>query len=183
MEFRNPHTGLKYYWILVFSMLLGCAGTLSIQESDSSRTENKIHTEEDSISYSPLQQEDLENKIIRTPGFFSPEVPLLVNRVSLEMEDRSSNFSVEGIDSVLHIVSGYRVQIFAGQEQNLVQAMKRKIETTFQITTYLSFEAPLYKLRIGDYENRAEAIEFARTAKIEGFRDAWVVKTQVNIYR
>ena len=48
---------------------------------------------------------------------------------------------------------------------------------------YLIFESPQYKVRIGDFTDREEAIRFCNLLRKESYPDAWVVKSNVNVYR
>lgn len=83
--------------------------------------------------------------------------------------------------STPEIMQGYRVQLLAtGDEPQAREAQKSAI-FRFEEGVYLVFEAPLYKLRIGDCQTRREAEELRQKAVRNGFHDAWIVPSKIQI--
>lgn len=63
--------------------------------------------------------------------------------------------------------SGYRVQVYMGNlpKKSKVEAMERekKIKTKYpDVTSYLTFSSPFWKLRLGDFRVQTEAMVFAQ---------------------
>jgi len=85
-------------------------------------------------------------------------------------------------DLVIHeggMIQGFRVQLLATADENQARDAKKKAIFKFQSGVYLVFEAPHYKLRIGDCATRKEAEELKKEAFRNGFRDAWIVPSKV----
>jgi hypothetical protein len=79
---------------------------------------------------------------------------------------------------------GFRVQILA--TNNIENASLTEQEATARFGSlgfkvYLIFEAPLYKIRVGDCVDRNAAEELRDKAKELGYSGAFIVKTQVNL--
>ncbi|MBN1926093.1 MAG: SPOR domain-containing protein [Prolixibacteraceae bacterium] len=65
---------------------------------------------------------------------------------------REENIRKGGID-------GYRVQIFQGTKDNAYQMKSRFIARYDDIKVYVLFQSPDFRVRIGDFRNRSEAIK------------------------
>lgn len=77
--------------------------------------------------------------------------------------------------------SGFRVQIISTQDVNQAEQVRIEFNTWMQMevpeyeaNAYILFRQPYYKLHVGDFKSRADAIEFGRILKRK-FPDAWVV--------
>ena len=83
--------------------------------------------------------------------------------------------------SINETVMGYRVQVEA--TQNYVQAIElhNRLIIEFDEKVYLVFDAPLYKIRIGDCVSRSEAEILQNLAVRRGHSGAWVIPE--NIFR
>ena len=66
-------------------------------------------------------------------------------------------------------IPGYRIQAFSGnQSQSKDEAMNkaREVKETFPETaTYVTYNAPIWRLRIGDFQSNQEAKAFMRDLK------------------
>jgi cell division septation protein DedD len=77
-----------------------------------------------------------------------------------------------------HLISGYRVQIFTTSW--LQEAEKLRDELRQQgIAAYVEYRSPLYRVRIGDCTEIAEARELRDRAVVMGYDRATVVSTLV----
>lgn len=71
----------------------------------------------------------------------------------------------------LHIFySGYRVQVYMGNNQKLskleTKARETKLKEKYKdIACYTTFSAPFWKLRVGDFRTFTDALVFAQTIK------------------
>ena len=76
---------------------------------------------------------------------------------------------------------GYRVQVFSGVEQAAARSVEGKLERSeyARYGVYVVYEAPQYKVRLGDFGSREEALRLCEQVKSQGFPDAWVVRSQV----
>ena len=80
-------------------------------------------------------------------------------------------------------VDGYRVQLLATRSIESATLIKQKAEEQFSpynYKVYWSFEAPFYKIRIGDVLKRTEAEEIRDLAKKMGYDQAFPVRSKVH---
>lgn len=80
-------------------------------------------------------------------------------------------------------VMGYRVQIHHTNNYNQAIVIRNDAILKFQEEVYVDYEAPNYKIRLGDFRRFEQAEELKDYVKTMGYPDAWVVKTKVNIRR
>ena len=93
----------------------------------------------------------------------------------------SSDNDLENISSneEINLIKGYRVQIVISQNEQELQDVKIEIEKSIDEKTYIIFELPNYKLRVGNFLNRKEAENFQKIIVRLGYRTAWVVPTMI----
>ena len=104
------------------------------------------------------------------PKFPSVNLPSFSSQDNLE--DISSNEEI-------NLIKGYRVQIVISQNEQELQDVKIEIEKLIDEQTYIIFELPNYKLRVGNFLNRKEAENFQKKIVRLGYRTAWVVPTMI----
>jgi len=74
---------------------------------------------------------------------------------------------------------GYRVQIFASSEEPRAKEVAAEARSRLAEPVYVVYEAPLYKVRVGDCATRGEADALKERASAQGFDGAWVAETTV----
>jgi hypothetical protein len=77
-------------------------------------------------------------------------------------------------------VPGYRVQIFASSTNEGAEKIASEARFKFTERVYVEYDAPYYKVRVGDYKNRSDAEILKQKAINVGYSDAWIVQTEVN---
>ena len=80
--------------------------------------------------------------------------------------------------------SGFRVQLLATKNietATLTEQEAKDIFISMKHTIYLVFDAPQYKVRVGDFLNRNDAEEVRDIAKDYGYRDAFIVIGKINV--
>ena len=80
-------------------------------------------------------------------------------------------------------VDGYRVQLLATRSIESATLIKQKAEEQFRpynYKVYWSFEAPFYKIRIGDVLKRTDAETIRDLAKSLGYDQAFPVRSKVH---
>ena len=128
----------------------------------------------------------------RTTGFIEDFDPLTLNDDDIVVPADREDASDEGIQrgetekitpvderSTDEMVQGFRVQLMATGDGEQAREERRSAVFNFQEHVYLIFEAPLYKIRVGDCLNRREAEALRSEAIRKGFRDAWIVPSKV----
>lgn len=81
------------------------------------------------------------------------------------------------------VMPGYRIQLFM-ESGNTALEKSEKILEKFQekyeaIPAYITFGEPYYRVRIGDFRNRLEAIKFLDQIQ-KHYPQAWVVKDDIS---
>ena len=104
-----------------------------------------------------------------------PKFPT-VNLPSFSSENDLENIS---LNEEINLIKGYRVQIVISQNEQELQDVKIEIEKSIDEQTYIIFELPNYKLRVGNFLNRKEAENFQKKIVRLGYRTAWVVPTMI----
>jgi hypothetical protein len=97
------------------------------------------------------------------------------------------------IDSVLRLnymqnvkyptIPGYRIQIYKGSGNNALDnalEVKKKFEDRYSgVSAYVTFNEPYYRVRVGDFRSRLQAIKFLDRIKPR-YPLAWEIKDEVN---
>lgn len=87
-----------------------------------------------------------------------PQIDSLISRRLELSRSESSGGSVSA--------SGFRVQVFSGLEREDVYAEQTKFKSLYpEITSYVSYIQPNYRLRVGDFRTRLEAQKFVNEIK------------------
>jgi hypothetical protein len=80
-------------------------------------------------------------------------------------------------------IPGYRIQIFFDSGANS-GSRARYIQFEFQVRfpdvpAYVTWKAPNYRVRVGDFRTRLEAEHFLQQI-LKDYPDAWVIKDEIN---
>jgi hypothetical protein len=80
-------------------------------------------------------------------------------------------------------VPGYRIQVFFDSGSNSSDRARSARDSFFfkfpEIPAYISWKAPNYRVRVGDFRNRLEA-ERVLQQIIPEYPNAWVIKDEIN---
>jgi len=83
------------------------------------------------------------------------------------------------LNKQIESIDGYRVQIFTASRRYLAQQQRAKFEAMYpEIQSYLSYEDPYYKIRVGDFLKKREADLFNNQIR-EEFPDSFVLSSKV----
>ena len=81
------------------------------------------------------------------------------------------------------VIEGYRIQLSmkAGNTAlDEINNIKNKFEQDNpSINTYVTFREPYYRLRVGDFRTRLEAVEYMERIK-RNYPQAWVIKDKIS---
>ncbi len=97
--------------------------------------------------------------------------------------------SLGASDAVFTEVSGYRIQVFVGNNQreskNEAYSKETDVKSIFpEMTTYVGFTAPFWRLKVGDFQSYQEAQKMLlqlRSKFPEYGREMSVVKDRIRI--
>ena len=79
------------------------------------------------------------------------------------------------------VPDGYRIQLMASSSEETIRNKKKSIEKELRTDVYIVFDAPYYKVYIGNYTTRRAAERALNKVKQSGYSDAWIVKSKVFI--
>ncbi|MCD4692438.1 MAG: SPOR domain-containing protein [Calditrichales bacterium] len=156
-------------FLVVISLIAGCAASKKTITEDAGQAEKKNLYDE---SFDPLSLNDDDIEVTKTKTSTSKPSPT---------EEDKTLFN---IDKPLNAkeVDGFRVQVLASasiESSTFTQQKAADQFRTMNCTAYLIFEAPLYKVRVGDALNRQEAEEILNCAKDFGYNQAFIVRSKV----
>lgn len=97
-----------------------------------------------------------------------PSLPKLINR-HLEM------------NTSIRRVQGWRIQLSSNSDRTEVMNIKSTFLTQYPNTkTYLTYQQPYFKLRIGDFADKNEAYQFMKEIN-DNFKGIFIVPDIVNV--
>lgn len=165
--------------ILVGSIgIMGCSTSRQVGVQSRTGAESSIASSNSSQSVAPLQNEDLQMLGPQYQNFWSDPSKVEVKPYALKTDGKFHKV-MNAAGKRKKKTKGYRVQLFAGREQDRALDIKAAAESRFGISVYVVYEAPQYKVRAGNFVNRLEAAELMNSIKMDGFRDAWIVRSQI----
>ncbi len=123
-------------------------------------------------------QDSLKSETFDASGLNPPQPnwpavmdPLIQNTTDLD--------KALGLDSTQLIREGFRVQIFASGQKERADSLKMILENIVEEPVYVTFEVPLYKLRIGNCINRKEAERLQARLNEIGYKNAWIIRSRI----
>ena len=98
--------------------------------------------------------------------------------IRLQMEKHMNSFAKkEG-------VRGYRIQIFFGSSKSAqklaIEARAKFISTHKNVKAYIEYNAPYFKVRVGDYREQSDALRLLQEIAVE-YPEAFVVKDIIEV--
>ncbi len=156
---------MKYFIVLLSFLLIACAGT----KETTTKTPEVVASPRYDESFDPLTLNDDDIVI-------GPEK-------STAVSPGEPNETIQTpVEKTRKEVNGFRVQILATSNIETASLTEQEATDRFEKAghqTYLRFEAPLYKVRIGNCLKRSEAEELRELAISYGYSGAFIVKTRV----
>ncbi len=94
-------------------------------------------------------------------------------------KDSQNYFRVEAKeDSEKGYKIWYRVQVFAAKFPQEAYQIADSLKGKFEESIYVEYEAPYYKVRLGDFEKEEDAQKFLKVVRSKGYFESWVVKVK-----
>jgi len=76
---------------------------------------------------------------------------------------------------------GYRVQIYSGSDRSGAYAAQAKFKEIYKdLNTYLSYEQPNYRVKVGDFTNRSQALSLMNQLK-QQFNSVFIFTEMINL--
>ncbi|KAA3617807.1 MAG: SPOR domain-containing protein [Calditrichaeota bacterium] len=152
--------------LIVFTLLIACSSTQKTVVQD---TENSGSGYDESFDPNTLNDDDI--------------VIAKLENVVPESKTKDIENSLDEGEIKFREGNGFRVQLVATKNIEAATLTESEAKDIFnsKYTVYLIFDAPLYKVRVGDAANRNAAEEIREMAKNYGYREAFIVPSKVNI--
>lgn len=113
---------------------------------------------------------------------FLPDV--IAQNYSLKTQDSLVQVLVNRhitINQAKRTMPGYRIQIYFGSDRTKANEIKTDFLHVFpNISTYLVYQQPNFKIRVGDYKTRLEAMKFLKEIQAL-YSAAFIVKDEVKL--
>ena len=129
------------------------------------------------LLYDPLFAQEIQvidHKIIKD---IQPNWPVIINNV---LDDSTSFEFLLSLDSVQAVSEGYRVQVLATRYFERADSLAVIMKNTVSDSVYVDFEAPNYKVRIGDFIDRDSAESLQQELMQMGYNSAWILRARIN---
>lgn len=156
---------LTFVTLICLMAVIGCGGAKKVTKEEPSeqgiRNFDKMREDFDPISLGDYEIE-IEDSELPASSF---------DEFTFD-SDKSQQDSV-GI--------GYRVQLIQTTDPEEAKNVQRDALLRFDADVYRVFDPPFYKVRVGDFANWYDAEKLQKQAIQKGFREAWVIRTKVNL--
>ena len=129
------------------------------------------------LLYVPLLSQEIrviDHKIVKD---IQPNWPVIINNV---LDDSTSFEFLLSLDSVQSVSEGYRVQVLATRYFERAESLAVIMKNTVSDSVYVDFEAPNYKVRIGDFIDRDSAESLQQELVQMGYNSAWILRARIN---
>jgi hypothetical protein len=115
------------------------------------------------------------------PVDYDQEVEV-VEKKHIEEKKQQAPFEIPKDSLVVEeeVVQGFRIQVFSSSGVDEATLMKDILTKKFiGDSVYVVYDAPVYKVRVGDFLNRYEANQRLPEFMEKGYRDAWIVPDRI----
>jgi hypothetical protein len=140
------------------------------------------------VKEKPKYEQQKEKKLLLSeyeatlnPVAFDQEIEIV--QKARDDEQKHQNPLEIPMDSMVvqeEVVQGFRIQIFSSSNVDETTLMKNlALEKFVGDSVYVVYDAPVYKVRIGDFVNRYEANQRLPEFVEKGYRDAWIVPDRI----
>jgi cell division protein FtsN len=147
---------------LFMAVLIACSGT------NKSASETPIGEYEEQFDPSLYTESDSSHQLGADP----------VEQTMLETESKEEYVTIERVEQKM----GFRVQIFSTTSLDDAEMRRDEYRKSLGDSTAINivFDAPYYKVRIGDFLKKSEAEQMTTELKNLGLNEAWIVRDKVN---
>ena len=114
----------------------------------------------------PAEQPEIRNS---SPGTIDP--------LSQPTASERENTSATGTPTE---IMGFRIHIGIFDKESEAKEFAKSTESKIDEKVYIVYEAPFFKVRVGDFTNLKEAEEYVKYLKSIGFKSSWWIRTTIN---
>tara|TARA_Y100000031_G_scaffold150293_1_gene189432 strand:- start:597 stop:1067 length:471 start_codon:yes stop_codon:yes gene_type:complete len=95
------------------------------------------------------------------------------------VKNKTAITDTAALDTSLQELDGFRVQVFATRFSKSADSIKTVLEEKLDEELYIAFDAPVYKVRVGNFTTRNEAENMKIRLSNLGYDTAWIVRSKV----
>jgi len=99
--------------------------------------------------------------------------------ISSPLDGENFMTNKSSIDSTQIIIEGFRVQILATKQLAKAEKLQKDLSSILNQKIYIVFEAPNYKVRVGNFIDRNKAENFRKNIVKEGYQSSWIIRTRI----
>jgi hypothetical protein len=157
--------------ILITTLVAGCTSSKQFQVEEKKKPEQP---KEKIIRLS-------EYEATLNPVDFDREIEV-AQKTGREEQKQQANLEIPKDSMAVQeeVIQGFRIQIFSSSDVDEASSMKNlALEKFAGDSIYVVYDAPVYKVRIGDFVNRYEANQRLPEFVEKGYRDAWIVPDRI----
>ena len=113
-----------------------------------------------------------------TPSEYNPDVTLL--QASEQQQYATLHAASVYTTAVPETIQGFRIQVILTSEIDRANAVRDSLESLLpEDWVFIAYDAPYYKVRVGNYSERATANPTLKKLNILGYKEAWVVPDNI----
>lgn len=148
--------------LLVASSMMGCAPTENVKKEESdTRSAEMLHKHEKTFN----------------PADYDPEIPFEVQEEKQKPQQPEES---PALSEEVAFVSGFRVQVTFTDNIDQANIVKDQVVPLVgDQNVYVVYEAPYYKVRVGDFLSRPDANGTLNILFQYGYKDSWIVPDKV----
>ncbi len=105
-----------------------------------------------------------------------PRWPMIISPLMPNMEKEKPE---NRTDTTQIIVEGFRVQVLATRTRENADQLRQTLAEGYAEEIYIVFEAPNYKVRMGNFINRRHAESLRQTLVKSGYPSTWIIRTRI----
>ena len=107
-----------------------------------------------------------------------PDSPKVIDKIFIKSQFK--NLDRMKLNT-LSDAKGFRLQIY--ESSSVEEANKKilKFKKALTDSVYMSFEAPFYKVRYGNYSTREQAEIEKKNILSKGYKSVWIVKSNIHL--
>ncbi|WP_394994567.1 SPOR domain-containing protein [Emticicia sp.] len=131
------------------------------------------------VQYDTKPTTEISDKKVIKEKSTSSGMTKLPKQVNNEVDIALDSISVH--NKTVRYSSGYRIQVFVGNDRKEVDEAKSYIYQNFpELSTYLTFSQPTYKLKAGDFTSRLDAERYYSSIR-QRYSMAMIISEKIDI--
>jgi hypothetical protein len=132
-----------------------------------------------------LSNREMNDFLARNEKTFNPAVydADLLYLTTVEME-RHASLEIRPVftTAVPETADGFRAQVFFTNNIDSANVIRDSVEHLLPFEwTYIVYDVPYYRVRVGNFPDRNDAVRMLKTLEGLGFKDAWAVPDKIII--